>query len=203
MIKDTKYLWVYVDQHLSWDVQIANMVKKISKALGMLRYSKQYLPIKSVQTMHKSLVEPYFRYCCLVWGVCGIKALDKLQKLQNRAARIVTNSPYNASALPIIRKLGWQTVKDLIVNETLKMVYKCTNDEAPSYLACLFDRLSETSTRELRNTETDLLVPFLRTTCGQKCFSSRGAKLWNSLDAKSKLTKNFKQFKSCLKSSRI
>ena len=180
-------------------MQIANMVKKISKALGMLRYSKQYLPIKAVQAMYKSLVEPYFRYCC---QVCGITALDKLQKLQNRAARIVTNSPYNASALPIIRKLGWQTVIDLIVKETLKMAYKCTNDEAPSYLACLFDRLSETSTRELRNTETDLRVPFLRTTCGQNCFSLRGTKLWNGLDAKSKLTKNFKRFKSFLENSR-
>ena len=169
----------------------------------MLRYSKQYLPIKSVQTMYISLVEPYFRYCCPVGGVCGIKALDKLQRLQNRAARIGTNSPYNASALPIIRKLGWQTVKDLIVNEILKMVYKCSNDEAPSYFACLFDRLSKTSPRELRNAETDLRVPFLRTTCGQKCFSFRGAKLWNGLDAKSKLTKKFKRFKSCLKSSRI
>ena len=135
--------------------------------------------------------------------VCGITALHKLQTLQNRAARIVTNSPYNASALPIVSKLGWQTVNDLIAKETLKMVYKCTNDEAPSYLACLFDRLSETSTRELRNTETDLRVLFLRTTCGQKCFSFRGAKLWNGLDAKSKLTKNFKQFKSCLENSRI
>ena len=107
MIKDTKYLWVvYVDQHLSWGVQIANMIKNISKALGVLRYSKQYLPIKSVQTMYKSLVEPYFRYCCPVWGVCGIMALDKLQKLQNCAARIVTNNPYNASFLPIIRKLS-------------------------------------------------------------------------------------------------
>ena len=122
MIKETKYLSVYVDQHLSWDMQIANMVKKISQALGMLRYSKQYLSIKSVQTMYKSLVEPYFRYCCPVWGVCGITALDKLQKLQNRAARIVTNSPYNASAIPIMRKLGWQTVNNLIVEETLKMV---------------------------------------------------------------------------------
>ncbi len=49
----------------------------------------------------------------------------------------MTNSPYNASAFPIIRKLGWQTVNDLILNETLKMVYKCRNDEAPSFLACL------------------------------------------------------------------
>ena len=202
MIKDTKYLGVYVDQHLSWDVQIANMVTKISKALGMLRYSKQYLPIKSVQTIHEGLVEAYICHCCPVWGVCGITALDKLQKLQNRAARIVTNSPYNASALPIIRKLGWQTVNDLIVKETLKLVYKCTNDKAPSYLACMFDRLSKTSTREVRNTKTDIRVPFLQTTCGQKCFSFREAKLWNGLDAKSKLTKNFKQFKFFLENSR-
>ena len=144
MIREMKYLGVYVDQHLSWYVQIANMVKKISKALGMQRYSKQYLPIKSVQTMYKIRT---FDISAQYGGVCGITALDKLQKLQNRAARIVTNSPNNASALPIIRKLGLQTVNDLIVEETLKMVYKCKNDEAPSYLACLFDRLSETSTR--------------------------------------------------------
>ena len=105
---------------------------------------------------------------------------------------MVTNSPYNASALPIIMKLGWQTVNDLIVEETLNMVYKCSNDEAPSYLACLFGRLSEASTQELRNTETDPRVPFLRTTCGQKCFCFREAKLFNGLDAKSKLTTNFK-----------
>ena len=77
--------------------------------------------------------------------------LDKPQKLQNRAAKIVTNSLYNVSALPIIRKLGWQTVNDLIVEETFKIVYKCTNCEVPSYLACLFGRLSEIGTRELRN----------------------------------------------------
>ena len=85
--------------------------------------------------------------------------------------------------------VGWHTVNDLIAKETLKMVYKCTNDEPPSYLACLLGRLSETITRELRNTESDLRVPFLRTTCGQKCFSFRGAKLWNGLDTKSKLVK--------------
>ena len=52
------------------------------------------------------------------------------------------------------------------------------------------------------NTKTDLRVPLLQTTCGQKCFSFRGAKLWNGLDAKPKLSKNLKQFKSCLENSR-
>ena len=88
----------------------------------------------------------------------------------------------------------------MIVKETLKMVYKCTNNEA--YLACLFDKLSETSTRELRNTETGPRISFLRTTCDQKYFSFLGAKLWNGLDAKVKSTKKFKQFKSFLENSR-
>ena len=120
LIKDTKYFGVYDDHHSNWGVQISNVIKKISKALGILRYSKAYLPMDSMQTMYK-------RYCCPVWEVCGITALDKLQKLQNLAARIVANSLYNASALPTIRKLGLQTVNDLIVKETLKCytnVYK-------------------------------------------------------------------------------
>ena len=36
----------------------------------------------------------------------------------------------------------------------------------------------------------------------QKCFSFRGVKLWNGLDAKPKLSKNLKQFESCLENSR-
>ena len=77
-----------------------------------------------------------------------------------------------------------------------------TNDKALSYLACLFDKLSETSTRVLRNTVTDLCVLFLRTTCSQKCFSYNGAQLCNAMDTKSKLTKTFEQFQSCLENSR-
>ena len=89
-------------------------------------------------------------------------------------ARIVTNSPYNDSALPIIKQLSWQTVNDLTVSETLKMLYKCTNGEDPLYHACLFDRLLKTNIRELQSTETDPCVPFLRTTCAKYAFLLEG-----------------------------
>ena len=85
-----------------------------------VRFSKKYLPIVTVQNMYRSLVEPYFRYSCPAWGVAGINAINRLQKLPSRAARIVTNSAYNASALPIIRKLGWPTINELIESETVR-----------------------------------------------------------------------------------
>ena len=77
---------------------------------------------------------PDFRYSCPVWGASGINAINVLQKFQNRAARIVINSAYDASALPIIRKLGWSTITELIESDTLEMVYKSVNDQAPIYL---------------------------------------------------------------------
>ena len=120
MIEHTKYLWVHVDQYLSWDVHAAKVIKKISRALGMIRHAKQYLPLSILQTMYRIMIEPYFRFCCPVWGVCGTTALNKLQKLQNRAARIVTNSSYRMSAPSIIRQLGWQTVKELIEQKQCK-----------------------------------------------------------------------------------
>ena len=94
--------------------------------------------------MYKSLIEPHLRYCCPVWGAAGNTALQKLQKLQNRAARIVTNSPYDAHSEPLIQKLGWPTIKQLIESETAKVVYKALHNEAPDYLKGLFHRLSDT-----------------------------------------------------------
>ena len=106
IIKEAKYLGVMVDQYLNWKEQITAIKKKVSRGIGMLKYSKRYLPLLTIQSMYKSLVEPYFRYCCPVWGSCGSTAINELQKLQNRAARIVTNSRYDASAKPIIRNLN-------------------------------------------------------------------------------------------------
>ena len=195
IVENIKYLGVIVDKHLSWDEQISAVTKKVSRGLGMLRFSKKYLPIVTVQKMYRSLVEPYFRYSCPVWGVAGINAINRLQKLQNRAARIVTNSAYDASALPIIKKLGWPTINELIESETLKMVYKSVNNQAPIYLTEMFVRLSDACKRELRNTKTDLAVPRRKSAFGQKCFSYKGAKLWNDLSVEVKSSKSYEIFK--------
>ena len=195
IIKQAKYLGVMVDQHLNWKEHISTIKKKVSRGIGMLKYSKKYLPLLTIQSMYKSLVEPYFRYCCPVLGSCGTTAINELQKLQNRAVRIVTNRKYDASAKPIIKKLGWLTVSEIIRMETLSMVYKSINDLAPTYLTEMFSRLSDRSKRELRNTRSDLEIPLRKSANGQKCFSYKGATMWNCLSLESKLSPTLKTFK--------
>ena len=66
--------------------------------------AKRYLPRETVQLMYRSVNEPYFRYCCPIWGSTSSTNLQRLQKLPNRAARIVTDSPYDAHSEPLIKK---------------------------------------------------------------------------------------------------
>ena len=73
----------------------------MSRAMGMLRYAKKYLPPEIVKTcipVQLNRISETAARC----GVCGETLLDKLQKLQNRAARIVTNSSCDASSLSLI-----------------------------------------------------------------------------------------------------
>ena len=158
----------------------------------MLRYAKQYLRISTVMTMYKSLVEPYFRYCCPVWGNAGVTVIEKLQKLQNRAAKNVTNSPFDATTLPVIRARQWPNVRELIEFESQKMVFRSLKGDAPSYM---FTRVNNSTARSLRNAALNVRVPLLKSAGGRKCFSYRGAKLWNSIGTEANNSSTLRVFK--------
>ena len=86
MINEAKYLGIQIDKTLSWKEHVNIIASKISRRIGMLRYAKRYVPFNTVKTMYGSIVEPYLRYCCTVWGCCTETDLKRLQILQNRAA---------------------------------------------------------------------------------------------------------------------
>ena len=108
MIKHIKYLRIEVEQLLNLEKHISALIKKISKGIGILRYRKRNLPLTTVHSMYRRNIEPHFRFCCSVWGVRSATTLNKLEKIQNRAAtvRVATNSPYDAPYQPLLDKLG-------------------------------------------------------------------------------------------------
>ena len=127
---------------------------------------------------------------------CGETRLQVLQKLQNRAARIMTNNSYDSFASVLIKTLNWSTVADMIQLETACMVYKTINDLAPDYLSQSFTKNSACSRKNLRTTATDLQIPLAKTCSGQRTCSYRGARVWNHFDLEVKRTSSFKALKT-------
>ena len=193
-----KYLGVLLDENLNWREHIRTVSAKASRAVGFLKYSKQYLSLTAVKILYTIIVEPHFQYCCSVWGCCNATEIQLLQKLQNRAARIVTNSSFDAVIKPMFESLGWKTIQQLMDRQSKIVTFKFLKSLAPKYLCELFNRNSACSSGNLRNTNTDVWLPRKNTVIGQKAFSFRGANIWNSLSTKAKLAPSLYKFKENL-----
>ena len=94
-----------------------------------------------------------------MWGSAGTTEINRFQKLQNRAARMVANSSFDTPSNQLIEKLGWKTINELIDIESITMVLKNVNELAPPYLRSLSRKISQSSSYRLRNTSTDIRLP--------------------------------------------
>ena len=147
--------------------------------------------------MHRAIVEPHLSFCCSLWGCCSESKFDTLQKIKNRTARIITSSLYDASAALINQNLGWSNISNQARKETATLTHKSLNSLDTNNLGKLFTKCSDGRERFLHSSETDLKIPLLKTTSGQKAFSYRG-KLWNILERATKLAPSLKAFKEQL-----
>ena len=106
IIQKTKYLGVQIDKSLNWKEHIKTVSTKVSRAIGFLKHAKTFRGQETLKTLYTGIVEPHFRYCCSVWGCAGSTELNQLQKLQNRAARIIANSSFDTPKQTTHRQAG-------------------------------------------------------------------------------------------------
>ena len=88
--------------------------------------------------IYNALILPYFDYCSPVWDCMSGYLSDKLQKLQNRSARIITKLPFDTSSNLLQAKLKWEKLSLRRKKEKALIMYKTLNELAPEYLQCLF-----------------------------------------------------------------
>ncbi|CAB3999982.1 RNA-directed DNA polymerase from transposon X-element, partial [Paramuricea clavata] len=197
-VLQAKSLGVYLDENLSWNIQINELTKKIASGIGALKRVRSFVPVATLQLIFNSLVQPYFNYCCTVWDNCNKTLAEKLQKLQNRAARVLTFSSYDTNADGLIEKLGWKKLASQRQFQKAVMVYKSLNGLAPDYMHSMFVNRDSVNPYSLRNTENKLAVPKPRTNYLKNSFSYSGAVLWNSLPIGLRQANNLINFRSGL-----
>jgi hypothetical protein len=82
-------LGLHIDEHLSWSVHVdAISGKNIASGIGALKSISPFVPRTTLHTIFHSLIQPHFDYRSVVWGNCNKTLTTKMQKLQNRSARV-------------------------------------------------------------------------------------------------------------------
>ena len=119
-------------------MNISGIAKKIFSELGALKRIRHLLDDNMCVTFYRGLIAPHFNYCSVVLDGLNKQLVDKLQKYQNRAARLVTRSSFDTSSQPLFDKHSWDRVS--VSKTKLKAItmFKIVNHTALNYLQDLF-----------------------------------------------------------------
>ena len=193
----SRCLGLIIDENLSWKKYIDSLKLKSSSALMAMK-QVSFLPRESLTTLYHSLVESRLRYCNTVLGNCGTSLKHQLQRLQDRAARIVTKYDDTNSLLD---ELGWLNVQQLIDFDTAVMVRKTLNNTAPSYLSDILCKVNSVHSHDTRGARCGLFPKHRNLKTGQRSFSHYGCSIWNKIDRDVQEITDIDSFKKRLKAS--
>ena len=124
------------------------------------------------------MVQPYFEYCSLVWGNCRDSLKEKLQKLQNRAARVITGDSYDTRSKDILQKLNWKNLSERRQQKKNSIFSKAIAGNCPENISKKFEK-SYSERYHLRNNNKFLSLPKPRTNSMVRTFGYAAAKIWN------------------------
>ena len=124
---------------------------------------RNFVPREILLTIYNSLIQPHFNYYSVVWECCSKGVSQKLQKLQNRATRIITFSNYDSNTDDLFRDLNWSKCNHQRTVNNAIMMNNAVNNQTPDYLSTRFTPRHEILSYSLRNAECQLSIPQPRT----------------------------------------
>ena len=103
-----KIVGVHIDESLTWEKHIDKITKKMPYAMGAIRKLKDFADRETLVFVYNTLAQPDFEYCCEVWDSPGDSLARRLQRFQNRCARVIMNRRNETGQSEIATQaLGW------------------------------------------------------------------------------------------------
>ena len=108
-----------------------------------------------------------------VWGQCNETQKDKLQALQNKAARTIAKVKFHdADYTRLLQDLGWLNVRSLLELDMGIFMYKCQNKLMPDSITNLFRTVDSVHSYQTRGAKSgNLYIPKSLHSSAQKCLS--------------------------------
>ena len=113
-----------------------------------------------------------FDYCEVVWDNLDQGLATKLQKLQNRAARIITFQGYNVRSSQIRKQLNWKDLSSRSQKHLSLLMYDAINKSVPSYISDLFSNDCENNPYKSKLPNNEHNVMLCRTPKTEYCKGS-------------------------------
>ena len=197
---NVRNLGAFLDSEMNMEKHINSVCRSGYGQLRQIGHIRKYLNADATKSLVNSLVTSRMDYCnALLYGVPKT-ALNRLQSLQNTAARIITRRSHYDHITPVLKELHWLPVTHRVDFKILVHTYKALHDQSPIYVKDLLELYQPARNLRSKNNSKQLVVPKSKTVrFGDRSFSTAAPKLWNGLPITIRDAKSLDVFKKSLK----
>ena len=189
-----------VSSDMSLDKHVSNIARSAYFEIHRISTIRKYLSVQVTNTLACAFVLSKLDYCNILLAGSPLYLINKLQKVQNSAARLVLKASKRNHATPLLKTLHWLPIQSRINYKLSTLCFNFFSGSSPSYISDLLSVY--TPSRQLRSSSDHrlLCIPRIRSrTYGERTFSFRAATQWNSLPFDLRHSETLPSFKRALK----
>ena len=194
-------LGVYLDAELTLKHHVNRVTSSCFFQIRRLRQIRRVAGPEVTKRLVSAFILSRLDYCNAALAGLPQTTLRPLQRVQNAAARLVTNTRPHEHITPAMKELHWLPVNLRIKYKLCVMMHLIFTQQCPVYMIELVSLTASSSTRPGLRSASGLTYrkPKIRTKFGERSFSFSGPAAWNSLPDYLQSTTNTNSFKRLLK----
>ncbi len=135
-------LGLLFDSNLSFENHVSSICKTEFFHLNNISKLRPMLSTANAETLIHVFMTSRLDYCNALLGVFSARIINKLQMVQNAAARVLIRTRKYDHVSPVLSTLHWLPIKHRIHFKILLITYKALNCLAPQYLSELLSHYS-------------------------------------------------------------
>ena len=191
-----KHLGVILDEKLSFIHHSKYITDITTKAIGIIRKLRFFVPRSSLLTLYKSLIRSHLDYADIIYDQPHNNSFcDKIESIQYSSALAITGAIRGTSKENLYQELGLEYLGSRRWLHRLSIFYKIIKSKSPAYMYELIP-----PALSFQNTRNQSLIRqiFCRTDSFSNSFFPYSIKEWNKLDNQVKQSNSFFQFKNSI-----
>ena len=191
--KSVPVLGIEIDYKLKFNKHISKLCKRAAGQLNAISRLRNAVSDKSKEILIQSFIYANFNYCPLVWHFCQPSSIRKIEKIQERALRLLQND-YSSDYITLLHVANKPSMEIKRLRQLSIEIFKTIYNLNPSYMKEIFilntQRGSESKNLYVQSHKAK--------NYGENSLKTLGPKIWNSLPDHFKVSRSLDSFKELI-----